>query len=216
MCYLFTLTQFVQTVRPYAELLYFLSGVGLLIVAFYGLKQLHLLKEDIRTRNTRAAREKALEAAMLYAHDFVPNFNEYYLKLTEANLASYQGSIGDFSQDSLTLAEKVQMVARAKLLPGPGLAALNTLDLIASMFVHGLADDKVGFRTIGRSFCGTVANNYDLLTLFRNPAYDDTERLYQIWRPRITLEELEASRAKLDQKIAKIETTTLEQIQPNI
>lgn len=216
MCYLSTLAQFVQTVRPYAELLYFLSGVGLLIVAFYGLKQLHLLKEDIRTRNTRAAREKALEAAMLYAHDFVPNWNKYSLKLKEAKLGSYKGAVGDFSPDSLTVTQKVQSAARGKFLPGPGLAALNSLDVIASMFVHGLADDKVGFRTIGRSFCGTVANNYDLFTIFRNPAYDDTERLYQIWRPRITLEELEATRDKLDQDIAKIEQTTLEQIRPNI
>jgi hypothetical protein len=91
------LTQFVEIIRPYAELLYFLSGVGLLIVAVYGLKQLHLLKEDIRTRNTRAACEKALEAATIFAREFIPNYNKYYLSCKQANLSSYTGSIGDFS-----------------------------------------------------------------------------------------------------------------------
>jgi hypothetical protein len=216
MCPLFTLTQVVETIRPYAEVLYFLSGVGLLIVAVYGLKQLHLLKEDIRTRNTRAAREKALEAATTYAREFVPNYNKYYATLQQANLVSYKGSIGDFSPNSLTLAEKQGALARMKLLPGPGLDALNSLDLIASTFVHGLGDDNVGFRILGRSFCRTVADNYDIFALWRNAHYDDTERLYQIWRKRITKEDLEATRTKLDQDIAKIEEETLEQIRPDI
>jgi hypothetical protein len=64
-------------------LLYFLSGVGLLIVAVYGLKQLHLLKEDIRTRNTRAAREKALESATIYAREFIPNYKLLGLALSQ-------------------------------------------------------------------------------------------------------------------------------------
>jgi hypothetical protein len=216
MCPLFTLTQFVETIRPFAELLYFLSAVGLLLVAVYGLKQLHLLKEDIRTRNTRAARERALESATIYAHEFIPNYNKYYAALKEANLVLYEGSIGDFSANSLTLAEKQQALARMKLLPGPGLYAFNSLDLIASTFVHGVADDNVGFRTIGRAFCGTVANNYDIFALWRSAHYDATERLYQIWRTRLTKEELEATRTKLDQDIAKIEEETLEQIQPDI
>ena len=175
-----------------------------------------MLKEDILTRNRREACEKALEAATVYVREFIPNYNKYYLSLKQANLSLYTGSIGDFSVNSLTLAEKQRALARMKLLPGAGLDALNSLDLIASTFVHGLADDNVGFRTIGRSFCGTVANNYDIFALWRNAHFDDTERLYQIWRKRISKEELEAARTKLDQDIAKIEEETLEQIRPDI
>jgi hypothetical protein len=48
-------------IRSGLELLYFVAGVVVAIGVIYGLKQIALLKKDIRLRNERAAKEKAIE-----------------------------------------------------------------------------------------------------------------------------------------------------------
>jgi hypothetical protein len=55
--------QFIADARPWIELAYFASGIVLAVVALFGLKQISLLKSDIRLRSERAAKEKAIEQA---------------------------------------------------------------------------------------------------------------------------------------------------------
>jgi hypothetical protein len=47
------------------------------------------------------------------------------------------------------------------------LAAMNQLESMAAAFVSGVADEQVGFRAIGRTYCFTVEHNYDLLAFAR-------------------------------------------------
>jgi hypothetical protein len=213
----FVITERIEEIRPYAELLFFLSGIGLLIVGCYGLQQLQLVKEDLRFRSTRAAGEKALEAARGYAREFAPNYTQFTRKLVEANLEAYTGKVGDFSVASLSQSEKEMGGKRLAILyEGAGVDALNSLDWIASMFVYGLADDSIGFHIFGRSFCGCIANNYDLFALYGENHFESIKKLYETWSPRIKKAELESVRAKLDKDIASIEETSLDRIEPKI
>jgi hypothetical protein len=208
----------INEVRPYAEIAYFIAGVGLLIVAGFGLRQLGLLKEDIRTRNLRAAREKAIEAANQYVREFIPSYNRFWHKTRKAGLSSYDGPVSDFTRKSVEERLLKNAVKRLELTMSTN--AFNFLETVAAHFTTGVADENIGFRIIGRSYCGAVGSNYDIISLCRPekacPLCDNIVQLYRTWSARLSKEELKAARTELDKNISSIAEGPLEHIQPEI
>jgi hypothetical protein len=190
--------------RPYLEAAYFVAGVILaagLIAAFV---QIVLLKRDIRTRNERAAKEKAIEAASRYLVDYVRLETVRFSKQLDQKLQSYTGPIGDFSRSSVQYSEKT---AQRALLPN-GLETLNELEAISAYFTSGVADEAMGFTIIGRTFCSTIEHNYDIISTLRGDEgpfyYENIVLLYRLWRPRLTRSELLSAKDLLEQKIGAI------------
>ena len=189
--------QFVEVVRPWLELLFFLSGAVLAAAAVYGLKQVSLLKRDFEVRNERAAKEKATEYAQRYLSNYVRLYNGAYAESEAKGLRSYEGVVGGFDnfrhlEDSV----KEGAIERGVLF----LSALNELQSIAAAYATGVADEGVGFEIIGRTFCASVRSVYDVLTLCRGdnayPYYQSIVDLYGLWRPRLKKGELAAVRDK--------------------
>jgi len=190
-------------IRSVAELLYFLSGVALAAIAAYGIQQVKLLKKDIRIRNERASKEKALEFAEKYEL-FILLDERFHKACEDKNIPIYSGPIGDFSKDSVP--EDLRKNARNRY-DMPWLESVNKLELIASAFVSGVADEQLGFEIIGWSFCATVANKYDILCICRgiaktHPVYQTIVDLYQLWAPRLSRTELLEARREIEKRIA--------------
>ena len=86
--------------------------------------------------------------------------------------------------------------------------ALNELQTIAAAFAYGVADEKLGFQAIGRTFCDTVESTYDILSMARQeracPYYEGIILLYQLLHPRLSKSELSARRNELDQELSKL------------
>jgi hypothetical protein len=89
---------------------------------------------------------------------------------------------------------------------------MNELQSIACVFTTGVADERVGFSIIGRTFCGTVEDMYDVLSMARMdgnafPYYQSIIDLYQVWSPRLTKAELETMRNDMTKRISAIQDT---------
>ena len=93
---------FIEIVRPYAELGYFIAGIFLAIAAVFGLYQIWISKSDIEWKKKRAALEKAME--------YSKSFNTSYTQLIKAfdkscdkqgiYLGGYQ-DLGEFKNTSV-------------------------------------------------------------------------------------------------------------------
>jgi hypothetical protein len=208
--------QFMSDIKPYLEAIYLLTGIVLVIIAAYGLKQVRLLKLDIKGRSERSAKEKSIEAASEYLNSYVPLFNAYYHEYKQLELPSYDGPIGDFSIKSISKEDLINAKKRFGL--DGWLAAVNKLESIAAMYTKGVADEKVGFEIIGRSFCGNVAGVYDLISICHSdiacPYFHNVVRLYDIWAPRLSKQELEASRKQIELQMSKIPETGFSPLNP--
>ncbi|HVI60512.1 MAG TPA: hypothetical protein VM619_16780 [Luteimonas sp.] len=194
----------ITTVRPYLEALYFLAGVGLFVGVLISFGQLRLIKKDIDTRNFRSAREKALEAIDRYLTQFVPASGEYFDEWkSDKTLTHYQGAIGDFWHESISAEHLENSTKRFKL--DKWLPALNQLESLCSYFVSGVADERLGFKYLGRSICFWVERNYDVVALSRRdkafPHWQSIVELYKLWRPRLTKAELELQRDEISARI---------------
>jgi hypothetical protein len=201
------MTKHLTAIHPYFELLYFLSGIGLVFIAAYGLRQLRLMKSDTTIRSERAAKEKAIEAASTYMRTFVPLYDRFSNECDKAEIDVYDGPIGDFSKGSLPPRLLKDIQKRFEM--SSWLPALNLLEIIAAAYVTGVADERTGFMIVGRTYCGSVASVYDILSLVRaggtaHPYYSNIVRLYQIWSPRLSKSELAATREVIDRRIAAI------------
>lgn len=198
--------EIVNSVRPYLESLYFLAGVLLLGGLLLTYRQVVLIKKDIRTRNERAAAEKAIEACDRYFCKYIPLNGVYFHDRMKAKLKAYDGPIGDFFASSIP--ESLQKDCAARYAQSSWLPALNQLESISAYFISGVADECTGFKVIGRTFCGTIESNYDLFAISRRekalPYWANTVALYQLWRPRLTKAEMDISKQEIERQMSSI------------
>jgi len=203
-----------EHLRYWLELSYFVSGIVIALAVVYGLKQIGILKRDIRLRNERAAKEKAIEYGSRYLREYVDLDARFFDACLNDEPNLYSGPVGDFTAGSLP----PDGPASDRLLKRYGqsawLPAMNELEVIAAAFVSGVADESAGFKIIGRSFCATVASHYDLIAFSRGRArtaqnyWHNIVHLYKIWSPRLTESELREARGRLDQRIARVSSQT--------
>ncbi len=199
---------FLDVVRPWAELIYFLTGPALVAITFYGLQQLKLTreelkltKEDMVVRNERAAKEKALEYSLRFATTFIPlaiTFDETVEKIPELRTftvwrrtSNYNDVIKGYQPSDVP--SKVLDAARASIHhPDVGNSfhmALNELQAISAAFATGVADEQTGFDIMGAAFCGMVIDFLPCICVQREdrvqPLWKFIVDLDEIWRSRI-------------------------------
>jgi hypothetical protein len=196
----------IMHVRPWLELLYFVAGIVVAPAVVYGLQQVTLLKKDIRIRTERAAKERAIEFASRYLNTHSQLSGQFSSDCEAAQLPEhYGGEIGDFT--SASLQEQQCSVARKRYDVASWLPAMNELETISAAFTTGVADEETGFSIIGRSFCGTVYSDYDLIAFSRlgvvtsNDYWRNIVELYKLWSPRLRGIDLKNMRDRLDARI---------------
>jgi hypothetical protein len=200
-----------SNVRSALEIFYFIGGIVVAVASVVALQQLSILKKDIRTRNERAAKEKAIEYCTRYLTTYVRLDAEWMQKRSDAKLPNYEGPMGDFGKESIPL--KCRATARARFAALAWLPAINELAAISAPFVHGVADEQVGFSIIGRTFCAAVELDYDIIALGHSeevhPHYESIVGLYRVWKPRLTSAELEHARRELEAALGKVKTSKI-------
>lgn len=196
-----------QQIRPWLEMLSFISGIVLAGAGVYALQQVRLMKQDMELTSERAAREKAIEYVSRYLSTYVPLAGLYTQELDTKKLTVYKGPCGDFTLTSIPADALPLALKRFQL--RSWLPSVNELHTIAAAFAYGVADDKIGFQAIGRTFCATVLTKYDLLCIARGR--DNTCRhyqgiidLYNLWAPRLSKAELVDLREQLDERLANL------------
>jgi hypothetical protein len=87
-----------ETAKALLDAVYDISGIVLAVAAVIGLQQIRVLKKDVKTRNERAAKEKAIEYAGRYLGRYVQLDSEWILKRNAERLPKYEGPVGDFTR----------------------------------------------------------------------------------------------------------------------
>lgn len=197
--------QLLSNAGPYFEVLYCLAAVVLATVGIIGLRQLFLIKYDIKARYQREANHEAIELLKRYSDTFIPIYNKWYEQRENEQIPDYKGEVGDFSDFPKEYIEAA--LARVPENSDYLLAALNELELIAAGVNSGLANEDMAFYTFGTSFCRTVRRNYDIICVLRygetTKEYGPIVDLFNRWDKRIKRIELESKKADIDEALKK-------------
>jgi hypothetical protein len=210
------ITNIIAVVKDILEFLSLISAIVIGIAAILGLRQINIMKQDMKTRNERASKEKAIEYTTRYACNFVDLADKLYSerKLKKIPHSFRSEIIGDFTRDSLS--RENQVLAAERVVSENWHKSMNELQIIAAAFSTGVADEKVGFSMFGRSFCDTVTREYDTLSIMRSDRackfYQNIVDLFSIWYPRLSRAELEELKNNIDNKLITLPDKTIPSI----
>jgi hypothetical protein len=202
-------------IRSGLELLYFLSGVILIVTVWIGLKQLKIVSEDFKIKNKRASVEKSIEYLNWFATDFIPQTNLFFRKVASEDLQYYKGPFSDqFLFDVNCKRESKYITAYITFCnENEAMDLLNQLEYFSAALISGLADEELAFNPLGLIYCELVERMYPFYCNVRRNRNEDDDRssmfsytikLYNIWRKRIDRTKMERKRSILDESISKM------------
>lgn len=198
----------IDKIESWLQIAYFISGVLLAAVALYGTVQVKLLKKSIKISSQHATWQKAVEFSDRYLINNRILLNKFIKKCKDDGIPyAYKGSIGNFRPGEISEKYK-ETHKKRKSYYDLWIPILNDLQVIASAFISGVADERIGFEFIGRSYCNDVITLYDLISesnIYRTiNYYDNIIKLFEIWIIRIHKMANEQQKAYLTTKNEQI------------
>ena len=203
-----------DALRSFLEILYFIAGIGLFVVAIIALQQIRLAKTDIKTRvNREAAKEAALQIAH-WADRIIPSLNKLTSYEDEIHFERLKCSMDRFeieeleSKDSKVLSHHLKAVDLLKEdseFRKRVLGAANQIEAAAMYFSTGIADEEMAFMPLSKVFCDFVERTFFLYCLMRKHdqlnKWDYTVKLYRVWSKRRIKYDLDAQQNTLTKRL---------------
>lgn len=199
---------FLESIRPFLETLYFLASIALVSTIVIGIQQVVLLKKDLQTTNKRAAVEKSIEYLNWFANTYIPR-SESFTTAYGQKSNTYKGPINrNFFFDENCKPNSKYIQEHIKLcLDNDGVHLLNQLEFLSAALINGLADEELMFNPTARLFCKHVERLYVLICLLRrdnHQVYSNIIKLYSIWKDRLNKIHLETKKSQIDKDLAEI------------
>lgn len=204
----------IDTIRPYLELIYFITGGPVLAVfAFLALKQITVAKETSKIASQRDAYRLASEQVKFFINDVIPAINEFDQLVKKHDVGHlFKGEVVVENGSIKVKREKVSDADMAKLhLVIPCFSNLiNRLEAFSVFFVSGVAAESVAYSSVGTTFERNVRKIMPvLIAVSSNKTYESLLKLYVIWHQRNEKEKLELQNSDIKAKLASIQDRTI-------
>lgn len=240
--------------KEIANFLYLISGFLLIIGLYLTLSQINILKkqvkdqadsttqqlnyikEDMRTRNHRAAVEKSIDYLSLFASNIFPKIQNYWDSLEDGvkdiTIPHWDPSESNYHLDIFSLSSDVSstvLVELHKRREAGLIEILNNIEFVSAGIIHGLGSEEVVYDPIATSFITFINKEIIEISSQRhlgNP-FENTIKLYNLWKTRrktavdsLQVEELESiikkKQAELDARKAELQVaaSTSKPIEP--
>jgi len=193
-----------QIVKQILEILYFLSGP---VVAYLAYKALGQIKEARKTRVVNAKREAftiTAEKCEFYMSTIIPLIDKVDEELRIRNINVLKNSTFTVTDHGLKINIKFasEEERRIVFLELPTLDLFNKIESFCLFFVSGVAEEKLGYLTVGNTFSHTIKRYLPLIgQLSIEGHYQNTMQLFTIWNNRREKEKLETSKKAIDKKL---------------
>lgn len=204
-----------ELVKSWAELLYFFSGIGVLIVAGFGLYQIKLAKEQIesaknifRKQSVRASYEAAVNECNRFSDKYFPLAVELSNYLAEQNISFFDDAYIEEVEkgfkvnfDKINKADLEKLAHKSELI---GKLA-NGIEGFALYIVSGVADDNIAFHTLGKVFVNEAERISKILP-FTNSEQEDCKAIWALyfrWKKRLEHQKLQIEKVEIEKRLAK-------------
>tara|TARA_R100000656_G_scaffold101269_2_gene73670 strand:+ start:199 stop:882 length:684 start_codon:yes stop_codon:yes gene_type:complete len=204
-----------EILKEWAELLYFFSGLGLLIVAGFGLYQLKLAKEQIesakkifRKQSVRASFEAAVNECNRLSDRYFPLAVEFSAYIEEQKITFFDDAVIEELDEGFKVnLEKINKDDLEKLSHKSELIGklANGIEGFALYIVSGVADDNIAFHTLGKVFV-EEAERISKILPFTNAEQEDCKAIWALyfkWKARLEHQKLQVEKSEIDKRLAK-------------
>ncbi|EPC4056230.1 TPA: hypothetical protein NJ084_004494 [Vibrio parahaemolyticus] len=193
---------FLSSVRPYLETLYFIAGIVVAFAAIYALKQISILKMTLQVQSKRDALKITSEQCELYFNQIIPLQDSFYNNLEKHSIKYFEGWSVDIENDSISVSRQSQpkMENFEKIIGS--LSVLNALESFSAFFVSKVADERVAYDTVGTNFLGFTKNLMPWIIGCRKDGhFKNLTQLFVLWETRRLHLELLQEKRDLNKKL---------------
>lgn len=200
---------FIALIKPFFELVYLISSVGIAVFAYLGLQQIQILKATASTQAKRDALKLTSEQCSYYVDVVIPLQNGFYKAIEENNIKYFEGWTTTITNNQITTSHKDPKLKRDFKAAIPTLVFLNSMEAFSTFFTSRVADELVAYNSVGETFIGTCERIMPWLLHCRNAGYfKSTTSLYLIWKQRSEIEKLMREKQNIDDKLANSTVST--------
>lgn len=210
-----------QTIKDILEIIYFISGPVIACVAFKALEQINEAKKQVEeARASRIIGTKregykiAADKCDYFMTVIIPLINNLDTQVKSNKITFFEKSQVEITADKIKISPCFQNdEERKKVFNLPNLDLLNPLESFSLFFTSGVADENVGYLTIGKTYCTTVKKYLPLIAGLSNEKYFlNILKLFKIWNNRIEKENLEKEKQVIENKLDKNENYSVKLI----
>lgn len=191
------------------EAISFIATTGLCIVAAVGLKQLRISKQVANISAKRDAIRSANEQVQFFIKEIIPSMNELNALIKKKGVTFLKDSkftIIKGENIEVSLMPRGDEGVKQFNIIGPAVSKLmNDLELAASVFVSGLADERVGFKSIGKAYCNYIETFMPVMALANNKDgyYQNAIELYRFWNSKFEKLSLEEQQKRITEELSR-------------
>lgn len=212
---------FFSQLRDWLEILYFASGVVVMILVGFGLWQLKLAKDQIslakdqletsknifKTQSKRAAIEAAVVECRRYSETIIPDSLALDKFCKDHGITYFEDVVFNKTEDGFSVSAKnvkkedVEKLAEAEELIN---RYMNGLESYALFFLSGIADENIAFHTNGKQFIQSAEKGFKIFPI-TNIEKEDAEpikALYYMWHKKLEAKRLKIQRKEIDKKLS--------------
>lgn len=195
------------------EALYFLSGIGLLIVAVIGLGQLKIARENAKMSAKRESLKLANDQINYYLTEVIRLANVLDFEITKHNIKFFANAVATIKGDSITikLNSDKEEIQKLRIIAKPLVDTLNAMESFATYFTSKLADEKIAFKAVGKTYCDEVKMLLPNLIAFHTPNgyHKNVLELFLIWNERFEKEKLLEEKEDIEKKLLSVDNKTI-------
>jgi hypothetical protein len=197
-----SILNFVNEIRPFLEVLYFIAGIVVAYAAVFALKQLSILKRTLQVQSKRDALKITSEQCNDYLSRIIELENEFDRKIIEHDVKYFDGWKVTVKNNSISVDRESVPNMQGLAEISKELMVLNSMESFSSFFVSNVADEKVAYDIVGISFLNFNRTLMPLITHFRKYGhYKNLSKLFVKWEMRKINEVLQKEKLDLDKKL---------------
>ncbi len=204
------------------EILYFVSGIALVLIAAKGLGQIKVGLQQIKLTKEIAEKSARRDAYRL-AHEQCQSFGTS-VAIAVSNVLAQARALGVTIYTNPSFQVEECQIVKHDFQGNAILAALSRLDPTVPMnmlegfamfFVTGLADEEIGYRETAIAFCELSASLMPVFWYYRETKramYKSVIELYEMWHNRLALEKLQERREEVERDLSRVKPRTIKPI----
>jgi hypothetical protein len=190
------------------QALYFLSCIGLFVVAIIGLKQLKIAKDTAKMNAKRESLKLANSQIHHYLTKVVDLQNILDSEIEKHNIKLYKNAKAIIKGDTITvkLNSDKHELKKLESIAEPLVNTLNSMESFATFFTSKLADEKIAFKAVGKTYCGSVKTLMpDIAFHASRGHHTNILDLFLIWNNRIEQQKLREEKSSIEEKLLQID-----------
>jgi hypothetical protein len=193
----------ISSFRSILEILYFVTSPFILAVAIIGLKQLTISKENAKINAKRDSFKLAAEQSKYYFEYIIPKLNDIDESMNKVKLASLGEADVSMSGKELILKYKLNPNIHIDLM-SQIVETLNVIEGVAIFFTSGVAEEKVAFSTIGKTFTNSMEKFLAFICdVQKDGYYHNILELYILWNDRFNKQNALNSKIEAEKKLSE-------------